>query len=60
MEVGVVLAISTVGVQHDDVAAFERLTTELAIEIIHTPDATAHEGTQHRFGVVIGSHDYRL
>lgn len=53
MEVGIVLTVATVCVQNDDVATFEPPAAELAIEIVHTADPAAHEGTQQRFGLLI-------
>jgi hypothetical protein len=53
MKMGMVLTIAPMGVQDDDVAAFKGLTAEIAKELVHTADPTAHELAQQSTGVVI-------
>src|SRR6266542_5230613 len=53
VQMGVVLAIATMGLNHHDVATFERLATDSAEDIIQTAHPTSHEGTQQRLGVLI-------
>jgi hypothetical protein len=49
----VVLAIAAMRLDDDDVATLERLATHRAKEIIEALDATLHEGTEQRVGVLI-------
>jgi len=49
----VVLAIAAMRLDHDDGATLERLPTHRAQEIISALDATLHEGTEQRVGVLI-------
>ena len=49
----VVLAIAPMRLDHDDVTAFEGVATDRAKEIISALDATLHEGTEQRLGVLI-------
>ena len=53
VQVGIVLTITPVGVQDDDVAAFESLPAEVAKEFIHTADPTSHQLAQQGTRVVI-------
>ena len=53
MQMRVVLAIAPMRLDHDDVTAFEGLATDRAKEIISALDATLHEGTEQRLGVLI-------
>ena len=53
MQMRVVLAIATMRLDHDDIAALEGLAAHRAKEIISALDATLHEGTEQRFGVLI-------
>jgi hypothetical protein len=53
MQMGVVLAVTAMGLHDHDVATFERLATDTAPDIIQTADATAHERTQHVFRLLI-------
>ena len=46
MQMGVVLAVAPVRVQHDNVATFEALTAEVAKELIQTADPTSHQLAQ--------------
>ena len=47
------LPIAAMRLDDDDVAALERLPTHRAKEIISALDATPHEGTEQRVGVLI-------
>src|SRR5687768_5326853 len=47
------LTTATVGLNHHDVAPFERLTTHPAEEVIETANATAHQVTQQLWGMVV-------
>jgi hypothetical protein len=53
MQMRGVLAIAPMRLDHDDVTACEGLATDRAKEIISALDATLHEGTEQRFGVLI-------
>jgi hypothetical protein len=53
MEVGVELTITPMRVQHDDVATFEALPAEIAKELVHTADPTAHEVAQQDVGIIV-------
>ena len=53
VQMRVVLAIAAMRLDHDDVAALERLPTHRAKEIISALDATLHESTEQRVGVLI-------
>ena len=53
VQMRVVLAIAAMRLDDDDVAALERLPTHRAKEIISALDATLHEGTEQRVGVLI-------
>ena len=47
------LAIAAMRLDDHDVAALEGAATDPAEAIIQTPDPTAHERTQHGFGLLI-------
>jgi hypothetical protein len=53
MEMRVVLAIAAMGVEDNDVAAFELVATDLAKEIIEALDSALHEGAQQDVGVLV-------
>lgn len=53
MEMGVVLAIASMGVQHNNIATFELLAAELAIEIVHTLHPASHKSAQQDVSIVI-------
>ena len=53
MQMRVVLAIAPMRLDDHDVTALQGATTDPAETIIQTLDATAHEGTQQRAGVLI-------
>ena len=53
MQMGMVLPIAAMGVEHHDVAALERLAPDRAVEIIQASDPTAHERAQHACGVLV-------
>ena len=53
MQMRVVLAIAPMRLDDHDVPALQAVTTAPAEPIIQTLDATAHEGTQQRTGVLI-------
>ena len=50
MEMGIVLATATVGLNHHDIAPFERLTTDAAEKVIQTLGATWHQRTEQVLG----------
>src|SRR5712691_1761882 len=53
VQMRVVLPIAAVRLDNHDVAAFEGATTDTAIEIIQTADATTDERTQHVLRLLI-------
>src|SRR5687767_2876327 len=53
VQMRVVLTAATVGLNHHDVAPFERLTTHPAEEVIQAANATAHQVTQQLLGIVV-------
>jgi len=53
VEMRIVLAIATMGLHHDDVAALELLVRYGAEKIIQAPDTTSHQRTEQRIGVRI-------
>ena len=53
MQMRVVLATTAMRLDHNDVATLERLPTHRAQAIISALDATLHEGTEQRVGVLI-------
>ena len=53
MQMGVVLAIASMRVQHDNIAAFEPLAAELAIEIVQTLHPASHKSAQQNIGIVV-------
>jgi hypothetical protein len=53
MQMRVVLPITAMGLDDDDVTAREGLTTNPAKEIIQTSDPTAHEAAQQPASVLI-------
>src|SRR6266849_3852546 len=61
VEMRIVLAIATMGLHHDAVAALELLLSYGAEKIIQAPDTTSHPSTEQRIGVLIkwGSQDIR-
>src|SRR6266851_130171 len=52
-QMGIVLAIAPMGLDHYDVAALEVTATDPCEDVIQARDATAHKGTQHNSGVLI-------
>jgi hypothetical protein len=48
-----VLAIAAMRLQDHDVATLKGTATDPAEAIVHTPDPTAHERTQHGCGLLI-------
>ena len=48
-----ILAITAMGLDDDDVTAFEVLAADPAEDVIQAPHPTAHEGTQHRLRLLI-------
>jgi len=49
VQMRVILAIAAMGLDDDDVTAFEVLAADTAKDIIQTPDPTAHERAQYSF-----------
>src|SRR6266446_6178221 len=55
MQVGMVLAIAAMRMEHHDVATPERLASDLTVEVIQTWCPAAHERTQHDRRVLVES-----
>src|SRR5215831_10036039 len=55
VQMGIVLAIAAMGLDDDDVTAFEVLAADPAEDVIQAPHPTAHERTQHRWRLLIKS-----
>src|SRR5437763_16886124 len=55
MQMGMVLAIAPMGVEHRDGATPERLAPDVALEIIQALPPTAHECAQHDRHVLVES-----
>src|SRR4029450_13940364 len=53
MQMRVVLAITPMGLDHDDIAALEGLATHRTKEIVQALHPTLHEWTEQRFGMLI-------
>src|SRR5215510_14432701 len=53
MQMRIVASIPAVGLDHDDIAAFEGSATDPAEDIIQASRPTTHERTQHRVGLLI-------
>src|SRR5215510_11897761 len=53
MQMGMVLAIAPMGVEHGNVATSERLAPDVTIEVIQALCPTAHERTQHDCCVLV-------
>ena len=52
-QMGVVLAIAAMRLDHHDVATLERGATDPTEDIVSAPDPTTHEGTQYHSGMLI-------
>src|SRR5262249_60492725 len=53
MQMRIVASIPAMGLEHDDIAAFEGSATDPAEDIIQASHPTTHERTQHRLGLLI-------
>ena len=53
VQMGIVLAITAMGLDDDDVTAFEVRAADPAEDVIQAPHPTAHEWTQHRLRLLI-------
>src|SRR5882724_11456391 len=53
MPMRVVLAMTPMGLDHDDIAALEGLATHRTKEIVQAFHPTLHERTEQRFGMLI-------
>src|SRR5882724_12345178 len=53
MQMGMVMTIAAMGVDHHDVATLESLAPDLAIKIIQALHPTPHQGAQHDRGVLV-------
>ena len=55
VQMGIVLAIAAMGLDDDDVTAFEVLAADPAEDVIQAPHPTAHARTQHCWRLLIKS-----
>src|SRR5229473_4194812 len=53
MQMRIVLAITSMRLDHDDIAALEGLTAHCTKEIVQAFHPTLHERTEQRFGMLI-------